>query len=467
MVLINGEVTVLALSLKRLLFLGSSLFPLLHLGPELVFLLTLLGVVSPVLLTLVFLLDDSVDHVLDAALRLVLLDLGPLHHNGVLELDSQHVFPLRFLVCLHRVGHVVVEDVVQGQVQGEVLKFVLHFFPGLADVLPLLLDGGHFRVVQHEARDVGATHEISVSVIIDHERSVVNDCTSSKPLNDKVFIIDSTIVLAGDFDDSLLDQEQFVRQLSRLTDEGAFLVGESFESVNDLLLGVQAKSLEIVDFVHFNGDPSREFVVVLENLFLEQAGQRFKCLCKLLKVRLSEESQCSVVLRADRRCSFAIKEHSNLAEVITVNEVCDWLLLGVLVGDGRPQVLSPHMDRELTVTDEIHEAFDVLIDESTVFVALGLGIVRRNVLLLKINHVWAREDALEFDHQLGDALLFLLRRDFLDTGWGDILLNLLLLDSHIGFLDFDQHAVLLNQVLEVVFGDLALVDGRNLVHEVG
>lgn len=125
---------------------------------------------------------------------------------------------------------------------------------------------------------------------------MVDDRTSAKSLNDKVFLIDTPIVSDGYLDDTLLDEEHFIGELPSFTNEGSFLIGESFESVDYLLLRVQTEFLEVVDFVHFDGDPSRQLILVLENLLLKTASQRLKGLRKLLKVRLSEKCQCTIVL---------------------------------------------------------------------------------------------------------------------------------------------------------------------------
>ena len=46
-------------------------------------------------------------------------------------------------------------------------------------------------------------------------------------------------------------------------------------------------------------------------------------------------------------------------------------------------------------------------------------------------------------------------------------MNLFFLHYHVGFFDVDEDAVLLDEVFEVILGDFALVDGRDLIHKVG
>lgn len=116
LVLADGQVAVLALRLKKLPLRNRSFLPLLHLLFEFVFLGALIRIVCPILLVLILLLDDRVDHVLDATLRLVLLDFRPLHHDGVLELNAELILPQRFPICFYRRLLIVVEDVVEGQV---------------------------------------------------------------------------------------------------------------------------------------------------------------------------------------------------------------------------------------------------------------------------------------------------------------------------------------------------------------
>ena len=130
------------------------------------------------------------------------------------------------------------EDVVEGQGQLRCKEHLLDLCSGLLQVLSALLDVPDLVVVQYEGRNIRAAHEVSVCIITHHERAMVDNGTSSKPLNDEVLVVSATIVLDGHLNDSLLDQEQFVGFFTFFADKTALLVGSSLHSVNDLLLSL-------------------------------------------------------------------------------------------------------------------------------------------------------------------------------------------------------------------------------------
>lgn len=86
---------------------------------------------------------------------------------------------------------------------------------------------------------------------------------------------------------------------------------------------------------------------------------------------------------------------------------------------------------------------------------------------MEVDHVGARESALKLYDELGDASLFLFELHFPMTGLSEALTDVLQLGLHVVVLDLLEHAVVLNEVLEVVLGDFPLVRRRDLVHEVG
>ena len=65
---------------------------------------------------------------------------------------------------------------------------------------------------------------------------MVNDRTPPEPLDHKVVVGNASIVLERHFHDALLDQDQLVGQLILLADEGALLVCDALEPVDNLLL---------------------------------------------------------------------------------------------------------------------------------------------------------------------------------------------------------------------------------------
>ena len=95
---------------------------------------------------------------------------------------------------------------------------MLDLCSGLLQVLPALFDVSDLIVVQNEGRNIRTAHEVSVCIITHHERAMVDNGTSSEPLNDEVLIVSATIILDGHLDNSLLDQEQFVGFFTFFTD---------------------------------------------------------------------------------------------------------------------------------------------------------------------------------------------------------------------------------------------------------
>ena len=96
--------------------------------------------------------------------------------------------------------------------------------------------------------------------------------------------------------------------------------------------------------------------------------------------------------------------------MITIDEESVRLLDSFFVDLGRSQVRSLNVDRELAIADEVHVALFVIIVVLLVLLGILGGILVGLVFLLKVLNIWACENVLEFDYQLGDALvrLFLL-----------------------------------------------------------
>ena len=137
----------------------------------------------------------------------------------------------------------------------------------------------------------------------------------------------------------------------------------------------------------------------------------------------------------------------------------------------RVQMVSLDIDRESAFADEVHERLipDIIRKLIVGFrlLVFFLRVRRSVVLLLQVDHVRAREDALELDDELSDALnsLFLLVEA--NASWREVSRQdpLPLLQMRLFYRV--QHRVHVYEALEGLFGDFALVNRRDLAHESG
>ena len=143
------------------------------------------------LLLLKFLLLDHVTNQYLHALGLALfLDLRPHLHNGVLESDFVLVVLQLFLVLL-RVLHAVVEDVVQGYLRLVigVHEFIEDFFLSILEVSSSLHDIFKALIAEFEAGHWSATSVFRISDVFHYKCLVIDYCTCSEPLNDKLSLL--------------------------------------------------------------------------------------------------------------------------------------------------------------------------------------------------------------------------------------------------------------------------------------
>ena len=146
------EVAVLVLLLGEQLFRFGSVSPLFHLLLELLLHMALRIVVHALLRAIPLLLQHLVHHLLNVTRRFLFLHLGPLLHDGILELDAEVVFSQGFNVVILRGPNVVVEDVVKREGQ-TARELVFDSVACSSHVLALLGDLLHFGVGEDEAGD--------------------------------------------------------------------------------------------------------------------------------------------------------------------------------------------------------------------------------------------------------------------------------------------------------------------------
>jgi len=103
---------------------------------------------------------------------------------------------------------------------------------------------------------------------------MVNQSTPTEALDNKVLIITSAVVLDGNFDDSLLNQDKFVSDDILLADQATLLISQPLHVVNDLLLSGERERVEVVNLIHLDHQPRRLIVLVLVNLVLEFSRER-------------------------------------------------------------------------------------------------------------------------------------------------------------------------------------------------
>ena len=90
--------------------------------------------------------------------------------------------------------------------------------------------------MQAEARNSRSADEVRVSIILYHERSMIDQSTTAQTLNYKILARTSTVVGDRDFNNTLMDQDQLVGYDVLLTNRAAFLVSDPLLVVNYLLV---------------------------------------------------------------------------------------------------------------------------------------------------------------------------------------------------------------------------------------
>ena len=132
-------------------------------------------------------------------------------------------------------------------------------------------------------------------------------------------------------------------------------------------------------------------------------------------------------------------------------------------------MVSPDRHRKLAFTDEVHEGlfFFVIILVIITIHIIDLLLVRDGfIFLFQIFLIGAREYTFELDDKLSDTLI-----GFFDHLKADALrspiarVELLPLQGQVRLLDLFEDCVPVGELLERLFRDFALVDGRNLSHE--
>ena len=119
-----------------------------------------------------------------------------------------------------------------------------------------------------EAGDSCEASEISVSIVTDQGGSVIDNCTATKTLNNKL-LFEFSGVRAADFHNTVLNNEYFVGNLIFFAQDMVFFIGHSFKAVNDFLFRHEAESSEVINFVASHFQENLDFIIVEANLFFE------------------------------------------------------------------------------------------------------------------------------------------------------------------------------------------------------
>ena len=109
------QVTILGIVFQPLVLGFCSLFPFLKLGLHIFLSLLLIQEIRSIFLSCALLLEHLIDHVRDVTRLVLLLNDGPLLHDGILQLDSQLVLAQELFVILNVAALIVVEDVIESQ----------------------------------------------------------------------------------------------------------------------------------------------------------------------------------------------------------------------------------------------------------------------------------------------------------------------------------------------------------------
>ena len=268
--LLLADVAVLAFALQLLFLLLLSLLLLLHLCFEFLLLVLLLLIVKSIFLRCTLAFEHLINHVLKRAnCRLFLLN-GPVLHDCIFELDAELILPQRLIILFDAVSLVVMEDVVEGNRLERCVDRLLNLAELSRHVLTLFLYLFELRMGQEEGRDGSQAHEVCISVIFDHERKMVDDCSPAKSLDDESLILASAIIFDSYFNDAVLNQIKPVRCFILLAKISSFFVCLSFHAINDLLLRKETQLSKVRDLAHFHEEPGCQRILVLENLLLEQ-----------------------------------------------------------------------------------------------------------------------------------------------------------------------------------------------------
>ena len=223
--LINIEITVFTFSHHLGLLL---LFPLLTSLHLLLLLLFLLSLLTAGILVVVFVrFHQLVDHVLQRGLLIQFLDLGPSLHHYVFEVHAELILTQLLKICIMTLSLIVMYDVIKGDRLMSFEYLLLHIVLGFLKVMSLGLDLFDLLVCKHESRHSCVTFEVCIGIILDQERTMVDDGTLRQSLNDKEIIFDSFVVGNGNLNYTILDEEHSVSDLVLLTDVLALLKCDS------------------------------------------------------------------------------------------------------------------------------------------------------------------------------------------------------------------------------------------------
>ena len=104
---------------------------------------------------------------------------------------------------------------------------------------------------------------------------MVDDGSSSETLNDKL-LFDLWSILAGDLNNTVLDDKHFGRDVILLAKQVVFFICDSFHTVDELLLCEHFQSSKIPDLFASEFQKQTHLVIVQACLFLENFSYVFK-----------------------------------------------------------------------------------------------------------------------------------------------------------------------------------------------
>ena len=95
---------------------------------------------------------------------------------------------------------------------------------------------------------------------------MIDDSSTTKLLNYELLFGSASVIINGNLDNTLLDQEQAISHLIFLAKITSLFVGLSLHSIDKLLFSLQGQVLEIWNLIHLNHQPHSQFILILENL---------------------------------------------------------------------------------------------------------------------------------------------------------------------------------------------------------
>ena len=97
------------------------------------------------------------------------------------------------VVCFHAAALIVVEDIVEGHRHVGLIKLTLNFGFSLSQINFFVDQFLELLEVKNKAGDGGSADEVRVSVILDHESTMIDQGSTTKAFDDKVLTRAATL----------------------------------------------------------------------------------------------------------------------------------------------------------------------------------------------------------------------------------------------------------------------------------